>query len=238
MNRPILIAISTSIISTSYPAISQQLNFEIESPTSGSISTQRESNSDSIWLIGDNIDVDSLFGINTSLNNGVSTDCDACLLNFDTGGLTNYDVDNSQWTFSGGGTISITGGLDFVNNDIVADLAPGNELLTGTFVEATVISLATGGFEFAILGASFEDIKHPSILEYYGFNPNTQFVGGLNISFLIDNAPTSEGEFSSNTLFSGNLVNNVTAVPLPATLFLMISSLVGLGFTARRNKTR
>ena len=236
MNRLVVASLSTTILSFSHTTISQQLDFGIESPTSGSISTKKEVESDSLWLAGERIDVDNLFGINTPLNNGVSTDCDACLLNFDTGNLSSFDSSNSQWTFTGGGTISITGGLDFVNNEVVADIAPGSQLLTGTFVEATVISLATGGFEFAILGASFEDVKHPSILDYYGFNPNSQFVGGLNISFLIDEPPTSEGEFSSNTLFSGNLVNNVAAVPLPATFLLMLTSLAGLGFTARRKR--
>jgi hypothetical protein len=202
-----------------------EVDFNIVAPTTGSIDYTNGNSA----LIGTDIDVDSVVGLDTPLNDSVLSICDVCTLNFSTGNFDSYD--GTTWTFMGGGSIEIVGGVDFPDLPASGDVPTGTTLLTGSFNEARVIELPSGEFEFSIFGGSFIDTKDPDLLAYYGLPTEVDYNGGLNISF---SAQTNgSGGFNSTSLFSGDIVN--TPVPLPAAAWLLLGALGTLTF-ARRNK--
>jgi hypothetical protein len=153
--------------------------------------------------------------------------CTACSLDFVTGAST------GGWTFGAGGSISITGGIDFPDLPAGQDIGSGEILLQGTFDSAVVVDLGGGNFEFQIVGGAFTDTKHPQLLAYYGL-PETGYVGGLNISFSSSTAVTEGDAFSSAQIFSGNVVNQ--PVPVPAAVWLFGSGVLGFTLVGRRRR--
>jgi hypothetical protein len=197
------------------------LDFGIKAPTTGTLSYA----GGAAPLVGSDIDVDDVVGLNTSLNNNVLSICASCTLDLQTGASTGGST--GGWNYGAGGTITITGGIDFP--DATPDIATGTTLLQGTFNSATVIDLGSGTFEFQILGGSFTDTKHPELLAFYGL-PDIGYVGGLNISF---STTANMGDFfTSDQIFSGNVTNQ--PVPLPAAAWLFASGLLGLIGIARK----
>ncbi len=193
------------------------LDFGIKAPTTGSLSYAGGMGP----LIGSGIDVDDVIGLGTPANNTVLSICSFCTLDFQTGGST------GGWNFAGGGTITITGGIDFP--DATPDIPDGTTLLQGTFDAATVVDLGNNLFEFQIVGGSFTDTKHPELLAFYGL-PNIDYVGGLNISF---STSSNMGDaFTSTQIFSGDVTNQ--PIPIPAAVWLFGSGLLGLVAVARR----
>jgi hypothetical protein len=196
------------------------IDFGVEAPTSGTISYA----GGAAALIGANIDVDSIVGLGTPLNSDLNDGteaCSSCVLSFTTG------ISTGGWNFGGGGTISIVGGFT------AAGIGAGETLLTGTFDSSTVVDIGGSMFDFKILGASFFDTKHPDLLSYFGM-PAGDYTGGLNISFDMIGTPVVGTDFTSDTLFSGDVVNN--PVPVPAAVWLFGSGLLGLVGIARRKK--
>ena len=212
-------------------ASAQDIDFNISAPSTGEIYTSDISNGD-MSLVGSNIEVDTLVGLGTALHSEETSLCLTCVLNFETGNTYSYNESAMQWSFSGGGSISIEGGVDFLDSAFY-DIPEGSLLLDGTFNEATVISF-DGALQFTILGATFEDEKHPDILAYYGFDPYTPFEGGLNISFTLAGDISEWGEFSSASILSGDVVNH--AVPLPAAVWFFVTGLFGLGLFSRKTQ--
>jgi len=191
------------------------INFGINAPTAGTISYEGGAAS----LIGSGIDVDSIVGLDTPSNSGTPVTCNACILEFTSGANT------GDWDFGTGGSINIVGGVSD------ASIGGGSTLLTGTFDSASVFVVGGGTFNFKILGASFVDQKHPDLLAYFGL-PAGDYLGGLNISFSMNGSPSVGDAFTSNQLFSGNVVNS--PVPVPAAVWLFGSGLLGLAGIARR----
>jgi len=198
-------------------ASASSLDFGIIAPTPGSLSYA----GGAAPLIGSGIDVDNVIGLGTPSNNNVTSICSSCTLDFTSGAST------GSWVFGSGGTISITGGIDFP--DATTDIPTGTTLLSGTFNSAQIIDLGSGTFEFQILGASFSDTKNPDLLAFYGL-PDVQYNGGLNLSF--QTTAAMGASFSTTTLLSGDIVNQ--AVPVPAAVWLFGSGLLGLAGLARR----
>ncbi|UCB55420.1 MAG: hypothetical protein JSW45_02510, partial [Thiotrichales bacterium] len=124
-------------------ASASTLDFGIKAPTSGALSYA----GGAAPLIGAGIDVDDVVGLGTLLNDNVISVCASCTLDFETGASA------GGWNFGAGGTITITGGIDFA--DATPDIAAGSTLLKGSFSNATVIDLGSGNFEFQIVGGSF-----------------------------------------------------------------------------------
>jgi hypothetical protein len=204
-------------------AFAVSLDFNIGAPTSGSVSFAGGSNP----LIGSNIEVDNVVGLSTPDHANVQAVCLSCVLNFTTGGLTDAGgpppsgSNNGWWSFGSGGSITITGGVDF--QGVPGDIALGSTLLTGSFNSAFVRDLGVQGFQVTF--GTFLDQKHPDLLAYYGLTPGTPFEGAFTLLFASPN-PGVGGAFASTSIFSGNVVNAV--VPLPAAVWLFGSGVAAL----------
>ena len=196
------------------------LDFGIKAPTTGTLSYAGGENP----LIGADIDVDDVVGLNTPSNNNVLSICASCTLDFTTGASI------GGWNYGAGGTITITGGIDFP--DTTPDIATGTTLLQGTFNSANIVDVGNGNFEFQIVGGSFTDTKQPDLLAFYGL-PDVNYNGGLNISF--STTANMGNQFTSNTIFSGDVINQ--PVPIPTAVWLFGSGLLGLVGIARRRKS-
>ena len=219
--KPTLLgAVCTCVCSLFLPSIATSattLDFGIKAPTTGTLSYA----GGAAQLIGAGIDVDDVIGLNTPLNTNVFSICASCTLDFQTGAST------GGWNFGAGGTISITGGIDFP--DATTDIATDSTLMTGTFDSATVVDLGSGAFKFQIVGGSFTDTKHPELLAFYGL-PDIGYIGGLNISF--STTANMGDSFTSGQIFSGDVVNQ--PVPVPAAVWLFGTGFIGLIGIARR----
>lgn len=172
-------------------------------------------------LIGNAIEVDTVAGLDTLSHNGVVSTCSSCLLSFNTGAFTGYDAGTQTWSFSGGGTINIIGGVDFPDLAAPDDIPAGTTLLTGTFNNAMVVQLSSGAFDFRIAGGAFTDTKDVQLLSYYSLPQAALYQGGFNLSFQAD--ALADNGFSSTAVVSGNILNS--PVPLPSALLLLLSAL-------------
>lgn len=222
------LALGLVLLSAStYPAMAMQLNFNMNAPTSGSVSYAGTGGG----LIGSNIDVDTVVGQSTPANANVTSTCVACVLNFTSGSLSNSGGPNPSnsgwWRFSGGGSITITGGVDFTGS--TPDISTGSTLLSGSFGSAFVQDLGAPGFQVTF--GNFTDTKDASLLSYYGL-PGGTYNGALTLLFTATNNGTGSA-FTSTSLIGGT-ISNVAAVPVPAAVWLFGSGLLGLYSAARR----
>lgn len=185
-------------------------------------------------LTGGNIQIDNIIGKDTSLHNNATSTCVSCVVSFMSGSFSSYNPATKTWDFSGGGAISVVGGVDFGDNTSINDIAAGTTLLTGIFQRAAVIKLDTGFFDFRIAAGSFTDTKDATLLAYYGLPTDVPYEGGFNISFSAVQLPNNG--FTSTALYSGDLVNSPmnstdvvnSPVPVPAAIWLLGSGLLGL----------
>jgi hypothetical protein len=166
-------------------------------------------------LIGVNISVDSVLGIGTPVNSGVTVPF-VGILNFTSGNYTGGGA--TQWNFSGGGSISV---------DIPS--IPQN-ILSGTFTTARV-EINPGGFRVVIGG--FDDFKWDEITDFYGL-PGGPYDGSINLSFLTTGTPPNA--FTSSQVLSGDIINTPGKVPEPISLILLGSGLAGAGLVRRWRK--
>jgi hypothetical protein len=177
--------------------------------------------------LGQDILFQSILGLDTPANTGVTLDCVGCLLNFQTGNNTvEGALGGAPWQFAGGGQITIVGSIPTLG------IGPGTTLLSGSFsgVGVELVSSVTFG---TFSGAGF-DTKHPQLAAFYGLAEQFQFA-----TTAIQAALQANG----NGAFSGTVVNadlNNTAaapptqVPYPATALLIGACLVGASLIRRR----
>lgn len=180
-------------------------------------------------LIGTDIVFTNFTGILTPLNNGITFDCDSCLLNFQTGGnLTEAAGANGEYTFAAGGTFTITGG------SLLGGIAGGTTLVSGIITSIVTADLSGTSFEMSIKGL---DEKHPDLLDLFFNNPPGNFVGvaseiqsgGAGIT-----RDTTTGSFDIDLSKGGNADFVNSNVPEPGTTTLLLLGLGGLAAYRRR----
>jgi hypothetical protein len=204
------------------------LDFGIVAPTAGSISYA----GGAAPLVGTNIEVDNVVGLDTPANNNLLVVCDTCGLNFTTGNFVSSTA--TTWTFGPGGSITIVGGVDLTGNGNAGDagdIPVGTTLLSGTFIENPVVTLIGGTFRIA--GAVFVDTKDDRLVEFYGLPSGVEYSGGFNISFEATGSPPNA--FSSRRVLSGDITNS-PKVSIPSSMLLIGSGLIGFVYLHLRHR--
>jgi hypothetical protein len=170
--------------------------------------------------IGDDILLQSIQGLGTPLNDGVTLDCVGCLLDFTTG--ANLTEGPALWNFGPGGTITLTGAVPALG------LPAGTLLLSGTF--AGTPNEITGGDSFGLFAAVGTDVKNATLATFFGLGPDFTFgTTSIQTTTLVDPAT---GAFSG-TVVNADLNNTQAVVPQAATGLLLGLGLCVLGAVRR-----
>lgn len=172
-------------------------------------------------LIGSDILVDTISGMNTGAKSGYMLTCDGCRLNFTTG--NNVFEDAGAWRFETGGSFTITG----TAKDGATTIASG-DLLTGTFGSTThAISPMSFGIVSGYLVASLDS----ALAAFYGVvEPGEAALSQIYL----------ESSFDPQTLaFSGDVTDSdvdfmTSVVPVPAALPLFLTALAGVATVGYR----
>jgi len=168
-------------------------------------------------LVGSNLRSTAILGLGTPANSGNTYEPpDPCIVSFSTGSFT--DFTGSQWLFLSGGSITGT----------VIDTT----LLSGAFVDPSFSSDSTGtSHEF--LGA-FTAYLGSSLLGFYGITGNPEFQGLADIFAKTSGVFFPPDPCVTDAIVSGSL--NLTPVPIPGSLFLIGTGLLGLAGSRRFRK--
>lgn len=207
------------------------LDFNVTSGGSGTISYA----GGAAPLVGTGVHVDTVTLLDANGNQlGATGTCIGCVLEFSTGNFTGTTAMTETWNFAGGGMIKLVGGIDFDNDgraDDANEPGPNSVLFDGSFGGDGGNVMAVSG-TYKIATGSFQDLKDPTLLAFYGLPANVLYDGGFNLSF---NAPGSPGDsFVSTRMQGGDIMNMPT--PEPATLLLLAPGLATFGYLNRRRR--
>ena len=193
------------------------IDYGLVAPTTGSLSYA----GGSAALVGTNIGVDNVTGLQTPSNDGVTLSCLTCTLNFTTGALT------SAWNWGGPGSISLDGAIPG------AGIVGSTNLFSGTFTNASVVSLS--GVTVVAL-TNFWATNNVNVTSFFGLPSDGGYVGSINLSFQVPTGTSIGGAF--NTLSGGQLLSGDIAIstPEPASILLLGSGLAGIGFFNRKRQ--
>lgn len=212
------------LLSASSALASLVIDFEVLAG-SGSNGGSIEFKNAGTGLVGADIEVDRV----SLVPGGPSIDLINGSLSFQTGSVVSYDSTTMQWSFSGGGFLTITG-------DLVGDTEGSMTLMSGSWNSAQVVAYDAGTMKLGIVFGDFVDEKNAWLLYQLGliddpYSTNTfdgPFEGALHISFAIDpnTFDAENGYFCSDYILSGDVDN--TYVPIPGAVWLLGSGLMGL----------
>lgn len=180
MTRQRLIAWCCAALLTMTPLVSARamsiIDFGLVAPTSGTITYL----GGAAPLVGTGIQVDTILGLETSLNNLTTRNLLGGVLNFTTGPFAGFS--GANLTFGGGGFITLVGGVDLDNDGVLGtgDIPYGSALVTGVPTGAQWSKLSSS---FSIAELSFASTVNPDLLAFYGMS-NSVFVGSLNLMTL------------------------------------------------------
>jgi len=174
-------------------------------------------------LIGTNIDVSTVVGVDTPLNNGGILTISGGLLNFKTGAFNSFT--SSQWVFDGGGTLTIKGGIPSL------PILGGSTLLGGYFDDAVVLHFSS---KYNIAGAAFSDALDPVLLSYFGLTNYVSTDGNFNIGFYTATTKIPPQSFTSSRVTSGDV--STSFVPITGSWLLLGTGLLGIAALGLRRK--
>jgi hypothetical protein len=178
-------------------------------------------------IVGADIQFQTITGLGTPLNSGVTLACVGCLLDFATGGVTTEGP--SVWSALGGGTLTLTGAIPALG------LAAGTTLVSGAFSGAplnpTVTAAGTSG-EFTGFG---EDTKHETLAAFFGLGEDFVFLA-TEIALTTTRINPDDGSFSA--IPNNSDFNNASVVVSApgAGLLLLLGGLM-LGSARYRPRT-
>ncbi|QEH35037.1 hypothetical protein OJF2_35820 [Aquisphaera giovannonii] len=173
-------------------------------------------------LVGVNLSVDSVTGLDASQNDGSMLSLAGGLLNFQTGNLISSDA--SHWAFGAGGSISIT---------TTSPILPGaSDLLLSGTLKSVDVELGSGVFKVVI--ASYVNTVDSTLASYFGVAPGSSWEGDLNLSFRAKGLPP--GGFESSRILSGDVTTG--AVPEPSSVLMGGIGVLGLGLLKLRRRGR
>jgi PEP-CTERM motif len=181
-------------------------------------------------LVGTDIAIDLVTGISTSQHTGNHTVIQG-LLNFTTGDLVGFS--NGVYTFGGGGTFTITGGVPD------ASIANGTTLLTGQLANASVNVGSSSVYLFIGNGV---DTLDPALAAYLGMSGGSFTLDQVSIH--IDPTEGCHSCGASTSFIGGAYSVHVpdgpvpTATPEPGTLLLLGSGLAGACAFLKRHVRR
>ncbi len=181
-------------------------------------------------LIGTNLIIDKIQGNGTPANAGaLNALVGTGHWNFTTGNFTGFTPED--WNFGSGGSLSVTG--PFSGTGSGTGITVANAVTSGTWIKADVDRIGVNN-AYSVSGA-FTDLKTDDLLAYFGLSSldGTTFVATFNfgLNTLTDILPPNF--FTSTTVTSGDISN----VPVPPSLLLLGSGLLGMGVLRFRKGT-
>lgn len=166
-------------------------------PTAGTVSYA----GGSAALVGTNIEADTVTGIATPANAGVTGTCIGCRLSFQTGALTGSTA--NEWTFSSGGLIRINGAIDYNGDTVIGPGDIANTLLVDGGFSGPATLRRTGPSSYQ-LTADVLDEKRAPLRNFYGI-PSPVFSGYIQLTIITTAQPPAG--FSAATVQDGYLSN-------------------------------
>lgn len=181
-------------------------------------------------LLGSQISVDSIAGIDTPLFANQSFAILDGVLNFETGASIG-SVPGLGWQFAGGGSLSIEGSVD-TNGDDIGDFT--GTLFTASFADNVFVNWFSNGFRVAVSALEGGQLNS-DLADLFGISTVLP-EGSLNLAFSTDTSVGVGDAFSSTRVFSGD----VAAVPEAGTALMAGLFAVGsaAGFWYRRRQAQ
>ncbi|BAU65761.1 hypothetical protein STA3757_31520 [Stanieria sp. NIES-3757] len=210
---------TASIVSFAGSAEAAVIQFDDKTVNGGTLSYDGNGGS----LVGTNLLLDTVLGIDTPANNGKTLSCVGCKLNFATGA----NISESPYEFASGGSVTITGKI----LDGLTEIVNGT-LLTGQFTENIVGSVAGS---FAVFSGIGIDSVNSVLSSYYG-------VDTTDFTFAQTSIAAKNVKVNPNKGFSGTVTNTdfdttPKTTPEPtATLGLLAVGALAANSTAKRKK--
>ena len=146
-------------------------------------------------ITGTDIQFQSILGLDTPLNAGVTLACVGCLMDFTTGAATATTTANGALLVTAlpGVSIEITGAVPALG------IGAGTTLLLGTFTGAPTEVIGAGE-AFGLFVGSGTDIKDPVLAAFYGLDPLQFTFGTTSIQSIAAQDPLTSA-------FAGQVVN-------------------------------
>jgi hypothetical protein len=187
-------------------------------------------------LVGANILIGAVSGVNTPSNAGVTDVISGGILSFTTGNFVSYNAATQTYTFGSGGSFTITGtgpGCLTVGGcgGNTPNTASGPTLVSGTPLSAQYL----GGLVNLYITTG-TDTKDPKLVQFFGINPADN-PGGWDFSGSVHATIATGGgggAFTATSNHSTDISN--TPVPEPASILLIGAGLLGFGLVLRKKQ--
>ena len=152
-------------------------------------------------LVGTDIRISQITGIDTPLNAGVTLTCTACELTFETGAYLGNIGPFSLWD-SAGSSVSVTGGVNLVAG-LPFEIPLGSTLLSGGFSTA-ILDTHLGGLN--LTAAMIEHSYHSALAAFFGIDDGPA-ISDFLLNFVAEGSlPES---MASTSILSGSIVTSV-----------------------------